>query len=125
MIKLVAMPSVLKEDARHNGIADDAVDVLKRILRAAVRDGMFAKVPDVLTPTWSSVRHDDAHTPEDDVATPTQADALYAAVLEQWRIAVLFAAWCRLRRREVLGLQRHDIVWNSNQSAAILHVRRQ
>ena len=34
VIKLVAVPSVLKEDARHNGIAGDAVDVLKMILRA-------------------------------------------------------------------------------------------
>src|SRR5690606_132847 len=29
------------------------------------------------------------------------------------------------RRGEVLGLQRHDIVWNSDRTAAILYVRRQ
>jgi hypothetical protein len=110
VIKLVAMPSVLKKDAPHNGIAGDAVDVLKMILRAAVRDGLLAKMPDVPTPTRKSVRHDDAHTPEDDVATPTQVDALYEAVPQPWRIAVLFAAWCQLRRGEVQGLQRHDIV---------------
>jgi integrase len=123
--KLVAMPSVLKEDAPHNGIAGDAVDVLKMILRAAVRDGLLAKMPDVPTPTRKSVRHNDAHTPEDDVATPSQVDALYEAVPQPWRIAVLFAAWCQLRRGEVLGLQRHDIVWNGDRTAATLYVRRQ
>lgn len=60
VIKLVAMPSVLKEDARHNGIAGDAVDVLKMILRAAVIDGLLAKMPDVPTPSRKSVRHDDS-----------------------------------------------------------------
>lgn len=125
VIELVAVPSVLKEDAKHNGIAGDAVDVLKMILRAAVRDGLLAAMPDVPTPTRRSVRHDNAHTPEDDVATPTQVDALYEAVPQPWRIAVLFAAWCQLRRGEVLGLQRHDIVWNSDRTAATLYVRRQ
>ena len=122
---LVAMPSVLKKEAKHNGIAGDAVDVLKMILRAAVRDGFLAAMPDVPTPSRKSVRHDDAHTPEDDVATPTQVDAFYNAVPRPWRIAVLFAAWCQLRRGEVLGLQRRDIVWNGDRTAATLYVRRQ
>ncbi|MGI5187651.1 hypothetical protein ACQEVI_05835 [Promicromonospora sp. CA-289599] len=89
---LVAMPSVLKKEAKHNGIAGDAVDVLKMILRAAVRDGLLSAMPDVPTPSRKSVRHDGAHTPEDDVAAPTQVDALYEAVPQPWRIAVLFAA---------------------------------
>ena len=36
--EIVARPSVLKPGATHNGVAGDAVDMLKMILRAAVRD---------------------------------------------------------------------------------------
>ncbi|MCF4121740.1 tyrosine-type recombinase/integrase [Antribacter sp. KLBMP9083] len=123
--RLVALPSVLKPGAKHNGVAGDAVDTLKMILRAAVRDGILTAMPGVPTPARKSVRHDDGHTPEDDVATPSQVDALYTAVQEPWRIAVLLAAWCQLRRGEVLGLQRRDIVWDAERKAATLYVRRQ
>ncbi|MFP3715149.1 tyrosine-type recombinase/integrase [Puerhibacterium sp. TATVAM-FAB25] len=123
--RLVALPSRIRPNAKQNGIAGDAVDVLKMILRAAVRDGVLAAMPDVATPARKSVRHDQDHTPEDDVATPTQVEELYAAVPQPWSVAVLFAAWCQLRRGEVLGLQRRDIVWNVDRTAATLYVRRQ
>ncbi|WP_448072490.1 tyrosine-type recombinase/integrase [Georgenia yuyongxinii] len=122
---LAALPSRLRPHAKHNGVAGDAIDVLKMILRAAVRDGILAKVPDVATPARKSVRHDHDHTPEDDVATPSQVDQLYHALPQPWSIAVLLAAWCQLRRGEVLGLQRRDIVWNYDRTAATLYVRRQ
>lgn len=122
---LVALPSVLRPGASHNGVAGDAVDVLKMILRAAVREGFLAAMPDVATPARRSVRHGLEHLPEDDVATPSQVDALYRAVPQPWSIAVLLAAWCQLRRGEALGLQRRDIVWNGDRSAATLFVRRQ
>ncbi|OCI30098.1 hypothetical protein [Oerskovia enterophila] len=67
---LVAIPSRLWPGAAHNGIAGDAIDVLKMILRAAVRDGVLATMPDVATPQRKSVRHDQDHAPEDDVAAP-------------------------------------------------------
>lgn len=92
--ELVARPSVLKPGAAYNGVAGETVDVLKTILRAAVRDGILETMPDVPTPSRRSVRHDADHTPEDDVATPQQVDALYDAVPQPWRIAVLLAAWC-------------------------------
>ncbi|MEU2200570.1 site-specific integrase [Isoptericola sp. NPDC019482] len=123
--ELASQPSVLKPGVDHNGIAGDAVDLLKMILRAAMRDGLLETMPDVPTPSRRSVRHDADHTPEDDVATPQQVDALYAAAPEHWRIAVLLAAWCQLRRGEVLGLQRRDVVWNLDRTAATLYVRRQ
>jgi integrase len=123
--RLVALPSRLRPNAKQNGVAGDAIDVLKMILRAAVRDGVLAAMPDVATPARKSVRHDQDHTPEDDVATPTQVEELYAAIPQPWSIAVLFAAWCQLRRGEVLGLQRRDIVWNVDRTAATLYVRRQ
>lgn len=123
--EIVARPSVLRPGAAHNGVAGDAVDMLKTILRAAVRDGLLETVPDVPTPSRRSVRHDADHAPEDDVATPQQVDALYEAVPQPWRIAVLLAAWCQLRRGEVLGLQRRDVVWDAGRTAATLYVRRQ
>lgn len=51
-------------------------------------------------------------------------EALYAEVTKQWKIAVLFAAWCQLRRGECLGLQRRDIEFHADGSAT-LYVRRQ
>ncbi|ACZ31367.1 integrase family protein [Xylanimonas cellulosilytica DSM 15894] len=122
---IVAMPSQLRPEANHNGVAGDAIDTLKLVLRAAVREGLLDRMPDVATPQRKSVRHDQAHTPEDDVATPVQVDELYEAAPPRWRIGVLLAAWCQLRRGEVLGLQRRDIVWNEKRSAATLYVWRQ
>jgi len=86
---------------------------------------IIASMPVVPTPMQRSVRHNQDHTPEDDVATPAQVEALYAAVPERWRIGVLLAAWCQLRRGEVLGLERRDIVWSDDGKAATLYVRRQ
>jgi integrase len=122
---LVGLAPVLKPGAKHNGVAGDVVDTLKMILRAAIREGNLPTMPHVATPARRSVRHDETHTPEDDVATPAQVEALYEAVPEPWRIAVLLAAWCQLRRGEVLGLQRRDVVWNAERTAATLYVRRQ
>jgi integrase len=99
--------------------------VLKLSLRAAVRDRVLATMPDVTTPQRKSVRHDQDHAPEDDVATPAQVEALHEAIPQPWSIAVLLAAWCQLRRGEVLGLQRRDIVWNTDSTAATLHERLQ
>ncbi|WP_051027962.1 hypothetical protein [Cellulosimicrobium cellulans] len=123
--QLASQPSVLKPGADHAGIAGDAVDLLKMILHSAMRGGLLETMPDVPTPSRRSVRHDADHTSEDDVATPQQVDALYAAAPPHWRIAVLLAAWCQLRRGEVLGLQRRDVVWNLDRTAATLYVRRQ
>lgn len=123
--ELVAIPSALRPNAKNNGVAGHVIKTLKTILREALREGILAVVPDIVTPREKSVRHDDEHTPEDDVASPAQVDALYEAMPQPWRIAVLFAAWCQLRRGEALGLQRRDIVWNADRTAATLYVRRQ
>ncbi|MFJ2300080.1 tyrosine-type recombinase/integrase [Oerskovia paurometabola] len=70
------------------------------------------------------MRHDANHDSSEDVVDPEQVEAIYAATPPQWRIFVLLAAWCQLRRGEVLGLQRRDIEWHEDGSAT-LHVRRQ
>jgi integrase len=43
------------------------------------------------------------------VATPAEVAALVEAITPRYRAAVLLAAWCGLRRGEVLGLRRDDV----------------
>lgn len=47
--------------------------------------------------------------PERPVATIAEVGALAEAMPERLRIAVLLAAWCQLRRGELLGLRRRDV----------------
>ena len=43
------------------------------------------------------------------VASPAEVVALVEAITPRYRAAVLLAAWCGLRRGEVLGLRRDDV----------------
>jgi integrase len=47
--------------------------------------------------------------PERPVASVAEVEALAAAMPAHMRVLVLLAAWCQLRRGEVLGLRRQDI----------------
>lgn len=47
--------------------------------------------------------------PERPVASVAEVGALAEAMPENMRIAVLLAAWCQLRRGELLGLRRRDV----------------
>jgi integrase len=42
-------------------------------------------------------------------ASIAEVTAAAATVPERWQVAILLAAWCQLRRGEVLGLQRQHI----------------
>ena len=59
-------------------------------------------------------------SPERRVAEESQVLAVVEAVPERYRLALLLASWCALRRGEVLGLQRADI----DVASAEMHVRR-
>lgn len=122
--RLDQIPAPLNPKSKFNGITRPVLVVLMMILRQAAREGLISSVPDISVPKQKSVRHDTDHDSGDDVATPMQVEALYAAVPEKWAIAVLLAAWCQLRRGECLGLQRRDIEWHED-GGATLHVRRQ
>jgi integrase len=122
--RLDKIPSVLNRNAKHNGITRPVMVVLMMILRQAARDGVIAAAPQVNIPAQKPVRHDEDHDPGEDVANPRQVEALYEATPEPWRIMILLAAWCQLRRGEALGLQRRDIQWHAD-GTATLHVRRQ
>jgi len=49
------------------------------------------------------------HAPERPVATPGEVARAVEATAPRFQLAVLLAAWCALRRGEILGLQRQDV----------------
>jgi len=49
------------------------------------------------------------HAPERPIATIAEVGALADAMPDHLRAAVLLAAWCQLRRGELLGLRRRDV----------------
>jgi integrase len=51
----------------------------------------------------------DEASEERPVATVAEIEAAVGACLGRYRAAILLAAWCQLRRGEILGLQRQDI----------------
>lgn len=123
-LRLDQIPSPLNPKSKFNGVTTAVLVVLMMILRQAMRDGLVASLPDISIPKQPAVRHDAEHDPEEDVATPEQVEALFAAMEEPWSIGVLLAAWCQLRRAECLGLQRRDVEWH-DEAHATAHVRRQ
>ncbi|WP_245993380.1 tyrosine-type recombinase/integrase [Xylanimonas allomyrinae] len=122
--KLDKIPAEVNRKATRNGVTRPVLVVLMMILRQAARDGIIPKAPDVRIRKQESVRHGADHDPGEDVIDPVQVEAVYCATPPQWRVFVLLAAWCQLRRGEVLGLQRRDIRWHDD-GTATLYVRRQ
>jgi integrase len=76
---------------------------LRAALNTAVRDGAIAKNPCQIPGAGSD------RAKERPVASPGEVVALVEAITPRYRAAVLLAAWCGLRRGEVLGLRRADI----------------
>jgi integrase len=87
---------------------------LRAVLSTAVRDGAITKNPCQIPGAGSD------RAKERPVATPAQVAALIEAITPRYRAAVLLAAWCGLRRGEVLGLRPADV----NLTAATVTVRR-
>ena len=77
--------------------------LLRAVLNTAVRDGAIVKNPCQITGAGSD------RAKERPVASPDEVVALMEAITPRYRAAVLLAAWCGLRRGEVLGLRRPDI----------------
>ena len=76
---------------------------LRAVMNTAVRDGAIAKNPCQIPGAGSD------RAKERPVATPAQVVALIEAITPRYRAAVLLAAWCGLRRGEVLGLLPGDV----------------
>lgn len=88
---------------RYPVAATDAYRLLAALCRSATEDRIIPLSPCNVKGA-SAVRHSDRP-----VATVAEVQAAVEHVPERFRAAVLLAAWCQLRRGEVLGLQREDV----------------
>jgi integrase len=87
---------------------------LRAVMNAAVREGALIKNPCQIPGAGVD------RAKERPVASPAQVVALVEAINARYRAAVLLAAWCGLRRGEIIGLAREDI----NLTARTVTVRR-
>jgi hypothetical protein len=101
-------PSVVR--AWHAALAVDrpttaakAYRLLSSILRTALTDEVITRNPCQVK--GAAVER----APERPVVSTAEVEALAEAMPEHLRVAVLLAAWCQLRRGELLGLRRRDI----------------
>jgi integrase len=76
---------------------------MRAVLNNAVREGAIARNPCQIPGAGSE------RARERPVASPAEVVALVEAITPRYRAAVLLAAWCGLRRGEVLGLFRNDV----------------
>lgn len=88
---------------QHQATADDAYRVLRAVVNTAVADGQLAKSPCTVKGAGT------VRSPERPVASVAEVAAAVEAAPERYRAALLLAAWCQLRRGEVLALQRKHI----------------
>lgn len=89
--------------AKHPTTAAKAYRLLREVMGAAVADNAIARNPCQVKGAGQE------KAPERPVATVAEVDALAQAMPERQRIAVSLAAWCQLRRGELLGLRRRDV----------------
>ena len=83
--------------------AAKAYRLLRAMLNTAVHDEVIVKNPCQVKGAGIE------HAPERPVASFAEVEALAEAMPEQWSLLVLLAAWCGLRRGELLGLHRGDV----------------
>ena len=88
---------------QYPATAGTAYQLLRAVLNTAVADERIVRNPCQVRGAGSAV------APERPVASIAEVQAAADAMPESLRLAVLLAAWCQLRRGEVLGLQRGDV----------------
>lgn len=86
---------------------------LRAVMNQAVRDELILKNPCNIPGAGSD------QAPERQIATPQQLADLLEALHPQYRAPVLVAAWCSLRRGEIINLTPEDV----DLEAAEIHVR--
>jgi integrase len=87
----------------HPSTAAKSYRLLSTMMRTAVADGLVLQSPCRIEGAGAE------RAPERPVASVAQVDALVAAMPEHLRAAVLLAAWCQLRRAELLGMRRRHL----------------
>lgn len=100
--------------AQTPGVARSAYRLLKAIFNTAISDDLILKNP-CRVKGGATDRVTDRRIPD-----VNQVAALTQAMPEQYRAAVIVAAWGTLRRGEVLGLERRDV----DLVAGTVHVER-
>ncbi len=88
---------------RVPGRARKAYRLLRTILNTAVADELIVRNPCRVRGAGQD------RSAERPTATVAEVSALAGAVEDRWRSLVLLAAWCGLRRGELLGLRRSDV----------------
>jgi integrase len=88
---------------QHQVTADDAYRLLRAILNTAVADSVIVKSPCQIKGAGQ------VNSPERPTATLAEVAKAVESAPERWRLAFLLAAWCQLRRGELLGLRRGDV----------------
>ncbi len=87
----------------HPSTGASAYRLLSTICRTAVNDELIARSPCRIKGGSTE------HAEERPTATVAELSAAVVSAPERWRLALLLAGWCQLRRGEILGLQRRDI----------------
>jgi integrase len=94
----------------HAGIAKDHPTTAAKAYRLLAGMMKSAVADKVITVTPCAVKGAaEESASERPVASVAEVQALADAMPQELRLAVLLAAWCQLRRGEVLGLRREDI----------------
>jgi integrase len=91
------------EDGPGRATAARCYRLLRTILNTAVTDGLIVKNPCQVKGAGAE------RSPERPIATVAEVHALADAIAPRFRAAVLLAAFCSLRRGEILGLRRADL----------------
>lgn len=89
--------------ADHPSTAAKAYRLLSTIMKTAVTDSLIVRSPCRVVGAGTEPAH------ERPVATVAEIQALADAMPDHLRLVVLLAAWCQLRRGELLGLRRRDV----------------
>ncbi len=87
----------------HPPTAAKAYRLLSTVMKTATADELIFRNPCQITGASAE------RAPERPVATVAEVKALADAMPEHLRVAVLLAAWCQLRKAELLGLRRKDV----------------
>jgi integrase len=89
--------------AQHPSTVAKAYRLLAAICGTAVADELIARTPCRVEGAGIE------RAPERPIATVVEVAALADAMPERFRVVVLFASWCGLRRGEVVALRRRDV----------------
>ena len=89
--------------AKYNSTGDDAYRLLRAIMNTAVADKRVGRSPCTVKGAGAT---ESAKRP---IATIAELQGAVDALLPRYRAGFALAAWCQLRRGEVLGLQRQHV----------------